>query len=320
MTQQRLRIVFMGTPEFAVESLKVLVENNYDIAGVITAPDKPAGRGQKLRQTPVKEYAQSRGLTVLQPTNLKDPAFVEELRALGANLQVIVAFRMLPEVVWAMPQLGSFNLHASLLPQYRGAAPINWAVINGDAQTGATTFFLRHEIDTGNVILQEKIDILPSDNAGSVHDKLMVMGAQLVLNTVQAIEAGQVTTHPQEHLAQGEVLRPAPKIFKETCKIDWHQPAVAVHNLIRGLSPYPAAWCDWAMPDGTLTQAKIFESALVYGSPLMPGHVESDGKERLVVGCADGAIEIRSIQLAGKKQVTVQEFLRGHKIAPGTKI
>ncbi len=308
----------MGTPEFAVESLRILIENKYNVVGVITAPDKPAGRGQKLRQTPVKEYAQSQHLTVLQPTNLKDPAFVDELKQLNANLQVIVAFRMLPEVVWNMPSLGSFNLHASLLPQYRGAAPINWAVINGDTQTGATTFFLRHEIDTGNIIFQQAIDILPSDNAGMVHDKLMTMGATLVLDTVKAIEQGNVETHPQEALAVGEMLRPAPKIFKETCKINWHLPAEQVHNLIRGLSPYPAAWCDWKNADGTFTQVKIFESLLVDASSLNAGQLETDGKTYLRVGCAGGAVEIKLLQLAGKKQVKIDEFLRGHRIENGS--
>lgn len=318
MAQSNLRIVFMGTPEFAVESLRILVENNYNVVGVITAPDKPAGRGQKIRQTPVKEYAQSQHLTVLQPTNLKDPVFIDELQQLNANLQVIVAFRMLPEVVWNMPQLGSFNLHASLLPQYRGAAPINWAVINGDTQTGATTFFLRHEIDTGNIIFQRTIDILPTDNAGLVHDKLMAMGASLVLDTVKAIEQGNVTTHPQEALSQGDVLRPAPKIFKDTCKINWQLPAIQVHNHVRGLSPYPAAWCDWKNADGILTQVKIFESMMVGESALNAGQVETDGKTFLRVGCADGAIEIKSLQMAGKKQVKIDEFLRGHRIEQGS--
>ena len=320
MEKTELRIVFMGTPEFAVESLKILVENHYQIVGVITAPDKPAGRGQKLRQTPVKEYAMQQGLTVLQPTNLKDPDFIAELKQLNANLQVIVAFRMLPEVVWNMPQLGSFNLHASLLPHYRGAAPINWAVINGDTETGATTFFLQHEIDTGNIIFQRKIEILPHHNAGDVHDNLMMMGSTLVLDTVKAIESGKVNTTPQTVMAEGVELKPAPKIFKETCKIDWSQQAMQIHNLIRGLSPYPAAWSDWKNHDGSLTQVKIFETTPIFSSPLKPGHVDTDGKTWIHVGCADGAIDIKSLQIAGKKQMKTEEFLRGNKIAEGTVI
>ena len=314
ISKEDLRIVFMGTPDFAVESLKILVENGFNIVGVITAPDKPAGRGQKLRKSPVKVYAESQGLKVLQPTNLKDPGFLDELRELKADLQVIVAFRMLPEVVWNMPPLGTFNLHASLLPQYRGAAPINWAVINGEKETGVTTFFLRHEIDTGNIILQEKIEIGPDDNAGVVHDKLMETGAKLVLKTVEQIVAGEVKTTPQEKLAEGEVLKPAPKIFKNDCKIDWRESAQAIHNKIRGLSPYPAAWSEFQLKDGKKISFKIFEAELSDCEASAPGTVKSDGKSFIEIAASDGCVRIKRIQLAGKKQLAVQDFLRGFDI------
>ncbi|HQD13162.1 MAG TPA: methionyl-tRNA formyltransferase, partial [Chitinophagales bacterium] len=241
MLKRDLRIVFMGTPDFAVPSLDILVQNNYDVVGVITAPDKPAGRGQQLQQSAVKKYAVEKGLHILQPEKLKNPEFIAELKALEANLFIVVAFRMLPEMVWQMPEYGTFNLHASLLPQYRGAAPINWAVINGEKETGVTTFFLQHEIDTGNIILQETIKIEEEDNAGTVHDKLMNVGSQLVLKTVRAIEENKVQESPQSAINSPQ-LKHAPKIFKETCLIDWQRPAAEIHNLIRGLSPYPAAF------------------------------------------------------------------------------
>ena len=242
MDKKDLRIIYMGTPDFAVEPLKQLVENGYNIVGVITMPDKPAGRGHKLQYSPVKEYALSKGLTLLQPTKLKDEAFIEELKSLNADLQIVVAFRMLPEVVWNMPRLGTFNLHASLLPQYRGAAPINWAIINGETETGITTFFLTHEIDTGKIIQQEKIAIEDTDNVGIIHDKLMFKGSELVLQTVDAILRGDIKPKPQEELYQSESeLKPAPKIFKETCKIDFCKTTKEVYDLIRGMSPYPAA-------------------------------------------------------------------------------
>ena len=304
----------MGTPDFAVESLRILVENGFNIVGVITAPDKPAGRGQKLRKSPVKVYAESQGLTVLQPTNLKDEVFLEELRALKADLQVIVAFRMLPEVVWNMPPLGTFNLHASLLPQYRGAAPLNWAVINGEKETGVTTFFLRHEIDTGNIILQEKIEIGPDDNAGVVHDKLMEVGAKLVLKTVEMIVSGEVKTVPQDKLADGEELKPAPKIFKDDCRIDWSQSAQTIHNKIRGLSPYPAAWSEFQLKDGKKISFKIFEAQMAECSGDEPGAVSSDNKTFIQISTGDGCVRIKRLQLAGKKQLAVQDFLRGFDI------
>ncbi|MFT3740114.1 MAG: methionyl-tRNA formyltransferase [Breznakibacter sp.] len=309
----KLRIVFMGTPDFAVESLKALVQKHYNIVGIITAPDKPAGRGQKLQPPAVKVYAEEQGLEVLQPEKLKDSAFLEKLRSLKADLQIVVAFRMLPEVVWNMPPLGTFNLHGSLLPQYRGAAPINWAIINGDTETGVTTFFLRHEIDTGHVIKQEKITIEPSDNAGSVHDKLMVLGARLVVETVQAIVGNGVTPVPQSHFPD-VVLRPAPKIFKEDCRIGWQNDAVQVHNLIRGLSPYPTAWTELELVDGDLLFVKVFESRIGPGPSIGAGVVESDGKKRFLVGCGQGNIEILSLQAAGKKRMDVGDFLRGNSI------
>lgn len=302
----RLRIVFMGTPEFAVPSLEKLVANRYEVVGVITAPDKPQGRGQKLTPSPVKAAALKHGLNVLQPTNLKAPEFIETLRSLEANLQVVVAFRMLPEVVWSMPPLGTFNLHASLLPQYRGAAPINWAIIRGEKETGATTFFLQHEIDTGKIIFQEKEPILDTDNAGSLYDRLMVKGADLVLRTVQAIESGNFPQIPQ--VIQGE-QRLAPKIFKETCEINWNQSSVAVRNFVRGLSPYPAAWCT--------VSGKVFKILKVgeYAGPsAAPGHLETDHKTYLRICTANGWISIEELQPEGKRRMTITEFFNGNKL------
>ncbi|HNP78464.1 MAG: methionyl-tRNA formyltransferase [Cyclobacteriaceae bacterium] len=301
-----LRIVFMGTPEFAVPSLEKLVANRYEVVGVITAPDKPQGRGQKLTPSPVKAAALKHGLNVLQPTNLKAPEFIETLRSLDANLQVVVAFRMLPEVVWSMPPLGTFNLHASLLPQYRGAAPINWAIIRGEKETGATTFFLQHEIDTGKIIFQEKEPILDTDNAGSLYDRLMVKGADLVLRTVQAIESGNFPQIPQ--VIQGE-QRLAPKIFKETCEINWNQSSVAVRNFVRGLSPYPAAWCT--------VGGKVFKILKVseYAGPsAAPGHLETDHKTYLRICTANGWISIEELQPEGKRRMTITEFFNGNKL------
>ena len=296
----------MGTPEFAVPSLEKLVANRYKVVGVITAPDKPQGRGQKLTPSPVKAAALKHGLNVLQPTNLKAPEFIETLRSLEANLQVVVAFRMLPEVVWSMPPLGTFNLHASLLPQYRGAAPINWAIIRGEKETGATTFFLQHEIDTGKIIFQEKEPILDTDNAGSLYDRLMVKGADLVLRTVQAIESGNFPQIPQ--VIQGE-QRLAPKIFKETCEINWNQSSVAVRNFVRGLSPYPAAWCT--------VSGKVFKILKVgeYAGPsAAPGHLETDHKTYLRICTANGWISIEELQPEGKRRMTITEFFNGNKL------
>lgn len=315
MEKEALRIVYMGTPEFAVESLRCLVEGGYNVVGVITMPDKPAGRGHKLQYSPVKQYALEHNLPLLQPEKLKDEAFLEALRTWKADLQIVVAFRMLPEVVWNMPRLGTFNLHASLLPQYRGAAPINWAVINGDTETGVTTFFLKHEIDTGEIIQQVRIPIADTDDAGMVHDKLMMLGGQLVTETVDAILNGTVKTLPQENMAMAGELRPAPKIFKETCRIDWHQPVKRIYDFIRGLAPHPAAWTELKQPDGNTIILKIFETEkLVQSHGLAPGSICTDGKTYLHIAATDGFVGIRSLQLPGKKRLKVDELLRGFRM------
>lgn len=313
-TKESLKIVFFGTPDFAVESLDRLVQGGYNIVGVVTMPDKPAGRGHKMFQSPVKEYAVAHGLKLLQPVSLKSPEFVDELRALNADLQIVIAFRMMPEVVWNMPPLGTFNLHASLLPKYRGAAPINWAVMNGDKETGVTTFFLKHEIDTGDIIQQERIPIAETDNVGIVHDKLMTLGAGMVIETVDAIIAGTVKPIPQDELLnKDEEPTPAPKIFKETCEIDFTRPALDVYNHIRGLSPYPAAWTTIKDASGTEFTLKIFETELPTGEIIgEPGTVVAT-KDTFTFACADGSISVKSLQLAGKKRMTTAEFLRGFK-------
>ena len=298
----------MGTPDFAVEPLRRLVEAGKNIVAVITMPDKPAGRGHKIQFSPVKEYALSVGLPILQPANLKDPEFIEELRSYQADLQIVVAFRMLPEIVWNMPPLGTFNLHASLLPQYRGAAPINWAVINGETETGITTFFLQHEIDTGNIIMQEKITIAPDDNAGIVHDRLMMLGADLVLKTVEQIESGNISSMPQP---EGE-LKAAPKIFKDTCLINFNTTAEAVRNLVRGLAPYPAAWIELTDPSGNTTNMKIYEVSKELCTPTHPaGTLICDGKKVLKVAVLDGYIHLDQVQLAGKKRMPSADLMRG---------
>lgn len=315
MTKEELKIVFLGTPEFAVESLDALIKNKFNVVGVVTATDKPAGRGHKLLQSAVKEYAVSHNLPVLQPERLKDPAFIEELRALNADLFIVIAFRMLPEAVWQMPRLGTFNLHASLLPKYRGAAPINWAVINGEKETGVTTFFLKHEIDTGDIIDRERIEILDTDNVGNVHDKLMHLGAELTLKTVNSIIDGSFTTIPQNDMLSGTQPTPAPKIFRETCHIDLSRRAVDIHNLVRGLSPYPAAWIDIITADGKTINAKIFVTALTSrnSSPGNMGKIFAENG-RLYAGGADNLIEILELQPSGKRRMTSAEFLRGTSI------
>ena len=291
----------MGTPEFAVAPLKALVEGGYNIVAVVTMPDKPAGRGHHVQYSAVKEYALSVGLPVLQPEKLKDEAFVEELRSYQADLQIVVAFRMLPEVVWAMPRLGTFNLHASLLPQYRGAAPINWAVINGDKETGVTTFMLKHEIDTGNIILQERIPIGEDENVGSVHDRLMELGTRLVLKTVDLIAESDakgtpLPTTPQDTIA-AEDLRPAPKIFKETCQIDTTKTVEEVHNFVRGLSPYPAAWCNLTIGGTMYENVKVFAT--------------QKGSGAISLQCADGEISLTELQFPGKKRMNAKDLLNG---------
>lgn len=300
-----MRIIFMGTPEFAVPSLDILVKNGYDIVGVVTAPDKPAGRGQKLLESDVKKYAVSQSLNILQPTNLKDPEFVEQLRSLKADLQIVVAFRMLPEVVWNMPPKGTFNLHGSLLPQYRGAAPINWAIINGEKETGVTTFMLKHEIDTGSIILQEKTPIGSDDNVGTVYERLMHIGADLVLKTVKAIQSDNYTLQAQP---ESGVLKHAPKIFKETCQIDFGKDALQNHNLVRGLSPYPAAYL---LHEGK--SYKVYKSAVVKGGS--GAILDTDHKTYVHFKCADGNyLSILEIQPEGKKRMPIDDFLRGNKI------
>lgn len=318
MEKQDLRIVYMGTPDFAVESLRALVEGGYNVVGVVTMPDKPAGRGMKLQYSAVKQYALEAGLPLLQPERLKNEEFLQALKAWNADLQIVVAFRMLPEVVWNMPKYGTFNLHASLLPQYRGAAPINWAVINGDKETGITTFFIQHEIDTGNVIRQEKVLIEETDNAGIVHDKLMYLGARLVTETVDQLLSGDLSAVPQTEMADVESLRPAPKIFKETCRIDWSKSISEVYNFIRGLAPYPAAWTELIDPDGKKTMVKIFDTAKELSAhDLIPGTIVCDGKSSLKVAMSDGYLDIKSLQIAGKKRMQTDEFLRGFRFADG---
>lgn len=314
MEKKDLRIVYMGTPEFAVESLKRLIEGGYNIVGVITMPDKPMGRhGSVLQPSPVKQYAVSQGLKVLQPEKLKDESFVAELRELKADLQIVVAFRMLPEVVWNMPRLGTFNLHASLLPQYRGAAPINWAVINGETETGITTFFLKHEIDTGEIIDQVRVPIADTDNVGDVYERLMNLGGDLVVKTVDSILDGSVKTVPQDKLAEGEVLRPAPKIFKETCRIDWSKGVKQIYDFVRGLSPYPAAWTELCQGSTAPQVLKIYETDKIFAEhSFEPGVVVTDKKTYFRIAVTDGYINIRSLQLAGKKRMGVADFLRGY--------
>ena len=315
MKKEDLRIVYMGTPDFAVEALRQLVEGGYSVVGVITMPDKPAGRGHKIQYSPVKQYALEQNLPLLQPEKLKDEAFVQALREWKADLQIVVAFRMLPEVVWSMPRLGTFNLHASLLPQYRGAAPINWAVINGDTETGITTFFLKHEIDTGEVIQQVRVPIADTDNVEIVHDKLMMLGGKLVVETVDAILNGVVKLVPQEEMAIVGELRPAPKIFKETCRIDWNQPVKKVYDFIRGLSPYPAAWSELVSPEGEVVVVKIFESEKVSEAhQLSAGTIVTDGKKYIKVAVPDGFVSVLSLQLPGKKRLKTDELLRGFRL------
>lgn len=317
MEKESLRIVYMGTPDFAVESLRALVEGGYHVVGVITMPDKPAGRGYKIQYSPVKQYALKHNLPLLQPEKLKDEAFLEALRIWNADLQIVVAFRMLPEVVWNMPRLGTFNLHGSLLPQYRGAAPINWSIINGDKETGVTTFFLTHEIDTGKIILQERLPIAETDDAGTVHDALMVIGAGLVTRTVDMILDGTVEAVPQERfpILTGE-LRPAPKIFKDTCRIDWSKTKEEVYNHVRGLSPYPAAWTELVSPAGERLALKVFRTEKIEDTPCgAPGTIRTDRKTFIDVAVADGYIRLASIQLAGKKRMEATAFLNGFKLS-----
>ncbi len=323
-----MRIIFMGTPEFAVPSLEILLENRYEVVAVVTAPDKPGGR-QGIQQSAVKQFAEAKGLKVLQPEKLKNPAFLEELRALKADLQIVVAFRMLPEAVWAMPPLGTMNLHGSLLPKYRGAAPINWAIINGETETGVTTFLLKHEIDTGDLLFQEKIPIGPDETAGELHDRMMQIGAKLILKSVQSIEGGEARPMPQADIEATH----APKIFVETCKINFEQPSAIVHNFVRGLSPYPGAWTTlegktlkilrtalevgrWTADMGKDSMGKPIEAQRLmsnFQGPA-PGTFISDGKNYLIIRTLDGFISVLELQMEGKRRMSVKDFLNGHKI------
>lgn len=312
MTKEDLRIVFMGTPEFAVETLKALVENQYNVVAVVTQPDKPVGRhGSVLQPSAVKQYALEHGLPLLQPEKMKDPEFVEQLRSYDANLQVVVAFRMLPEVVWDMPRYGTFNVHAALLPQYRGAAPINWAVINGETETGVTTFFLDHDIDTGRIIMQLPFAIPDTADVEYVYDGLMHLGADICLQTLDRILAadGFPVSIPQQETNE---LKPAPKIFKETCEVDWNQPSKRVYDFVRGLSPYPGAWTTLVGPDGKETVLKIFRTTKTTQPTSGVGHIVADRKH-LYIGTADHLLQIDELQLAGKKRMDATAFLNGMK-------
>lgn len=316
-----LRIIFMGTPDFAVASLEALVKSKCNIVAVVTAPDKPAGRGMKLQESPVKKYAVRNHIKVLQPEKLKNQGFLNELRSLNADLQIVVAFRMLPEVVWNMPKMGTINVHASLLPQYRGAAPINWAIINGEKETGITTFKLQQEIDTGNILLQEKIEIGENETAGELHDRLKELGAQVLLKTVEGLAEGTLAETPQSAIGYSQLateetlpthdsrLKSAPKIFTKTCEIDWHKKADEIHNLVRGLSPYPAAFTE--LGDKSI---KVFRSEKEMILPTTRiGHWESDKKSYLKFACPDGYILLKDVQMEGKKRMIIEDFLRGYR-------
>jgi methionyl-tRNA formyltransferase len=311
--KEGLRIIFMGTPEFAVPSLQILVENDFQVVAVVTAADKPRGRGQKVIPSPVKAYAMEQAIPVLQPTNLKSPDFHQELKSYGANLQVVVAFRMLPEEVWNMPEIGTFNLHASYLPQYRGAAPINWAIINGETETGVTTFMLRHEIDTGSILFQEKEPIYPEDTAGTLYERLMHKGSRLVLKTVEAIARNEYSLKPQND--KGVELKSAPKIHRETCKIDWNQSAEQIRNFVRGLSPYPAAWTTLDTRGGEKI-CKIYSVSNTHekNPNLAPGQYISDNKTFIHIQTQDDLLSFDELQIEGRKRMSVEEFLRGNTL------
>ncbi|MGE0088272.1 MAG: methionyl-tRNA formyltransferase [Bacteroidales bacterium] len=313
MNKKDLRIVYLGTPEFAVAPLKLLYEQGYNIVGVVTNPDKPAGRGQKIQESAVKQYAKSKNLNILQPEKFKDPVFINQLSNLKVDLQIIVAFKMLPEVIWSMPRLGTINLHASLLPQYRGAAPINWAIINGEKTTGLTTFFLKHEIDTGNIIFREEVSISEDDSAGTLHDRLMENGAKLIVKTVDAIIAGNYPQINQSGLIEpNKQIKAAPKIFKDDCRINWNQPIESIYNLIRGLSPYPTAWTEILTHEKEPVQIKIFDTLKELANhQLQAGTIVTDERKFLKITVPGGYINIIRLQQAGKKPLLINEFLRG---------
>jgi methionyl-tRNA formyltransferase len=322
-----MRIVFMGTPDFAVASLEKIIESGQNVKAVVTAPDRPAGRGQKLMPSAVKEAAMKHNIPVLQPEKLKSEEFINELKNINADLFVVVAFRMLPEIVWNLPKFGTINLHGSLLPQYRGAAPINWAIINGEKETGVTTFFITHEIDTGNILEHRKISIAEKDNAGTIHDQLMIVGAELLAETIGKIERNEIKAQPQEIFIGKKELKHAPKIFRETCKIDWNNSTEKIYNLIRGLSPYPAAYSDLSEEGKQWVSIKIFETEKSEGvtrnadftsseknKHKSPGSIETDGKTYLRVYTNDGSLSILSLQYPGKKRLSIEEFLKGNKM------
>jgi methionyl-tRNA formyltransferase len=309
---EKIRIAYFGTPEFAASQLEAILKSGYEVAVVVTMPDKPAGRGRKIQYSEVKKTALEHGLPLLQPEKLKDPTFLEQLASYQANLFIVVAFRMLPAVVWLMPELGTFNLHASLLPQYRGAAPINFAIINGETETGLTTFFLNEEIDKGAVIMREKVSIRPDETAGELHDELMVLGNKLVVETIQKIENNDVQALPQETLSENQPLKPAPKITKEFCNIDWSQDCQTVYNHIRGLSPYPAAHTQLVSESGEVIDLKVYNSEIEACTPdVAVGNVVTDNKKYLKIALSDGFIHLIQVQQAGKKALPIADFLRG---------
>ena len=319
MDKKDLRIVFMGTPDFAVESLRLLIHLEYQVVAVITSPDKPAGRGQKIQMSAVKKIATDHSLFLLQPEKLKDPVFLQTLTDLNPDLQIVVAFRMLPEVVWSLPRFGTFNLHASLLPSYRGAAPINWAIINGETETGITTFFLSHEIDTGEIILQKRIPINEHDSAGELHDRMMIEGAKLVIDTVDIILSEKTIATVEQ---PNDIMpKTAPKLFTDTCRIDWSQQVEVVYNFIRGLSPYPAAWSNLIFSDSRTYNVKIFASEKeVATHQLLYGTIVSDHKKVMKVAVCNGFVHIKNLQLAGKKRLPIEDFLRGYTFDEGAKM
>lgn len=317
MDKKDLRIVFFGTPDFAVASLRKLLDDGFNVVAVVTATDKPAGRGHRMLSSAVKDFAVSRNIPVLQPEKLKDPNFLAQLKAFDAQLFIVIAFRMLPESVWQMPPMGTFNLHASLLPRYRGAAPINHAVMNGDKETGVTTFMLKHEIDTGDILAQERITIGPNENVGSVHDRLMELGADLTVDTVRHLLKGDIKPVPQEELIHDTEPTPAPKIFKDNCRIDWTRTAAEVHNFVRGLSPYPGAWTELRGATTAPQEIKIYETNIAKGGFYgTPGTVIAE-KDQMFVACGDGAVEVLQLRPAGKKQMAADAFLRGARLVDG---
>ncbi len=311
----------MGTPAFAVPSLTILVEHGYNVVAVVTAPDKPAGRGQKLQMSPVKEYALQKNIPLLQPVKLSDPAFIDELRGYKADLQIVVAFRMLPEVVWSMPPMGTFNLHGSLLPQYRGAAPIHHAVMNGEEVTGLTTFFLKHEIDTGNIILRREVPVGADETTGELHDRMMQIGAELLLETVRLIESGTVKTIPQSELSTaGKILYPAPKIFREHCKLDFSRSSEELFNQVRGLSPSPGAFFEYQEPGKDPVAIKVYRCRAVFAGTVLTHELFTDNKSYIRISAKDGFIEPLELQVPGKKRMTVKELLQGFRFDPGARI